>query len=68
MLTSFLTNSLIYYFFYRLIHHIYPGSKYLTFDGHSSHVSNVKWTVGGNHLISTGGNDKCIFVWEMTET
>ena len=49
------------------IYHLNIGSKFLTFDGHSSHVSNVKWTVG-NHLISTGGNDKCIFVWQMTET
>jgi len=46
---------------------VQEGSKYLTFDGHSSHVTNVKWTVG-NHLISSGGNDKCIFVWQMNET
>jgi WD40 repeat protein len=38
------------------------GSKYLKFGGHSSHVTSVRWTLG-EYLITTGGNDKCIFVW-----
>jgi WD40 repeat protein len=41
------------------------GSKYLACDGHSSHVTCVRWTIG-DHLISTGGNDNCTFVWTMT--
>ena len=41
-------------------------SKFLCFDGHSSHVTNVRWTLD-NHLISVGGNDKCTFVWKMSE-
>lgn len=41
------------------------ASKYLTFDGHSSHVTNVRWTAGG-HLLSVGGNDKCVFVWSLS--
>ncbi len=38
-------------------------SKHLEFTGHSSHATNVRWTTG-EHLISTGGNDKCVFIWE----
>lgn len=38
------------------------GSKYLQLEGHSSHVTNVRWNSGEN-LLSTGGNDNCIFVW-----
>ena len=38
------------------------ASKHLQFSGHSSHVTNVRWTLGEN-LITTGGNDKCVFVW-----
>ena len=32
--------------------------------GHSSHVTKVKFTYDDTFLISTGGNDKCILVWE----
>ena len=41
------------------------GAKFLAYDGHSSHVTCVRWTIG-DHLISTGGNDKCTFVWRLT--
>jgi len=38
--------------------------------GHSSHVTNVAFTPadadGNSYLISTGGNDKCIFQWKLT--
>jgi microtubule-associated protein-like 6 len=42
------------------------GAKFLALDGHSSHVTCVRWTVGHN-LASVGGNDKCLFVWDMEE-
>ena len=29
--------------------------------GHSSHVMNIQWTQCDQHLVSVGGNDKCIF-------
>merc|ERR1711865_405993 len=35
------------------------------FRGHSSHVTNVKFSLGDTHLISTGGNDKCVFQWKL---
>jgi len=38
------------------------GSKFLQFEGHSSHATNVRWTIG-EHLVTAGGNDKCVFVW-----
>lgn len=45
---------------------VIPSSQAVTVTGHSSHVTNVRWTVGDN-LISVGGNDKSVFVWRMTE-
>eukprot|EP01041_Mallomonas_annulata_P001002 gene1002-1969_t len=42
-------------------------SMFKEFSGHSSHVTNVRWTLD-DHLISVGGNDKCVFVWSLTET
>lgn len=42
------------------------GSKFGSYTGHSSHVTNVRWNIE-DHLISTGGNDKCVFIWHMTE-
>ena len=38
------------------------SSKFLQFEGHSSHATCVRWTMG-EHLVTTGGNDKCVFVW-----
>jgi WD40 repeat protein len=34
------------------------------FSGHSSHVTRVKFTYNDNFVISAGGNDKTIIVWE----
>jgi microtubule-associated protein-like 6 len=41
-------------------------SKFNAYDGHSSHVTNTRWTIGDS-LISVGGNDKCIFKWQLEE-
>ncbi len=32
--------------------------------GHSSHVTKVKFTKDDKYLITTGGNDKTVIVWE----
>lgn len=45
---------------------ITPNSSAVTLRGHSSHVTNVRWTIE-NQLVSVGGNDKCVFVWNMVE-
>jgi hypothetical protein len=34
--------------------------------GHSSHVTNLRWLDRDTHLISVGGNDKCILQWRAT--
>jgi WD40 repeat protein len=39
-------------------------STSLTYSGHSSHVMNVKWTVGDEYLVSVGGNEKTIMLWK----
>lgn len=35
------------------------------FGGHSSHVTNVRFTCDGQYLISTGGNDKAVIQWKV---
>lgn len=39
------------------------GSGCLEYRGHSSHVTNMRWTAFDECLISTGGNDRSIFQW-----
>lgn len=39
------------------------SARKLCLTGHSSHVTNVGWTVGDECLITVGGEDKCIFQW-----
>jgi WD40 repeat protein len=34
------------------------------FYGHSSHVTGVKFTANDTFVISTGGNDKTVMVWD----
>lgn len=40
---------------------IKKGSKYVVGKGHSSHVTNVKFSKNDDYLISTGGEDNCVF-------
>jgi WD40 repeat protein/Ca2+-binding EF-hand superfamily protein len=39
-------------------------AKYREFRGHSSHVCKLRFSVNDLYLISTGGNDKCVIIWE----
>jgi len=39
-------------------------SKHKTYYGHSSHVTKVRFSAGDNYLLSTGGGDCTVFVWE----
>lgn len=41
------------------------ASKPLEGLGHSSHVTNVKFSKDGKRLYSAGGNDACIFQWAL---
>ena len=36
-------------------------------SGHSSHVTNVRWTADDKHIISTGGEDNCVFIWKVLD-
>ena len=37
---------------------------YKSYGGHSSHITKIRFTPNDQYLISVGGNDKCVFVWE----
>ncbi|XP_005172258.2 echinoderm microtubule-associated protein-like 3 isoform X1 [Danio rerio] len=39
-----------------------PSYKY---EGHGSHVTNVRFTHNDSHLLSLGGKDTCILQWRM---
>ena len=41
-----------------------PEAKFDTYYGHSSHVTKVKFTAEDDLLISTGGGDMTVFVWD----
>eukprot|EP00636_Phaeomonas_parva_P008104 CAMPEP_0118868616 /NCGR_PEP_ID=MMETSP1163-20130328/12066_1 /TAXON_ID=124430 /ORGANISM="Phaeomonas parva, Strain CCMP2877" /LENGTH=2540 /DNA_ID=CAMNT_0006803335 /DNA_START=188 /DNA_END=7810 /DNA_ORIENTATION=- len=40
-----------------------PGASDKTYRGHSSHVTNVRFSANDEYLLSTGGDDGCVFVW-----
>ncbi|XP_074647902.1 echinoderm microtubule-associated protein-like 6 [Tubulanus polymorphus] len=39
-------------------------AKHKRYVGHSAHVTNVRFSVNDKYLISTGGDDCCVFVWK----
>ena len=39
-------------------------APFKSYGGHSSHVTKVRFTPNDQYLISVGGNDKSVFVWE----
>jgi len=39
-------------------------SKHKKYIGHSAHVTSVRFTKDDSKLISTGGDDCCVFVWK----
>eukprot|EP00831_Metopus_contortus_P021486 TRINITY_DN1960_c0_g1_i6.p2 TRINITY_DN1960_c0_g1~~TRINITY_DN1960_c0_g1_i6.p2 ORF type:complete len:199 (-),score=37.20 TRINITY_DN1960_c0_g1_i6:453-1049(-) len=42
-------------------------SSFQMYRGHSSHVTNVRFSQDGNYLISIGGHDKSIFQWRYNQ-
>jgi microtubule-associated protein-like 6 len=36
-----------------------------SYDGHSSHVTNARFSHNDRHLMTVGGNDKSIFQWQL---
>lgn len=43
------------------------SSQAVTGNGHSSHVTNVKWDSKDEYIYSTGGEDQCVIIWKVTE-
>ena len=41
------------------------SSAFVEGKGHSSHVTNVRWTNDDKHIISVGGEDQCVMVWKV---
>ena len=41
-----------------------PNSGHKTYNGHASHVTGVRFMLGDNFLVSTGGNDKTNIIWK----
>ena len=39
-------------------------AKFKEFKGHSSHVTRAAFSSNDNYLITTGGNDKTVLIWE----
>jgi WD40 repeat protein len=44
-----------------------PHAKARKYLGHSSHVTNVRFTSDNHYLLSTGGRDTAIFQWRFVE-
>jgi microtubule-associated protein-like 1/2 len=44
---------------------IVPNADCKPYSGHSSHVTNVGFSVGDKWLVSTGGEDRGVFQWEV---
>ena len=42
-----------------------PKQKSKEFTGHSSHVTRVLFSGDEKHLLSTGGNDRTIILWDV---
>ena len=40
-----------------------PKSTSVEYRGHSSHVTNCRFSVDDKHLVTTGGRDNCVFQW-----
>ena len=46
---------------------IVPRAQHRAYVGHSAHVTNVAFTEQDKWLISTGGNDRAVFQWQVTK-
>ena len=47
---------------------IVPHAAHLTYEGHSSHVTNVAFTHGDAWLLSIGGDDRAILQWAILDS
>lgn len=45
---------------------VVPKAKCVSYPGHSSHVTKVKFSFDDSYLVSTGGGDKCVISWKTS--
>jgi WD40 repeat protein len=43
---------------------VVPKAGCNQFIGHSSHITKVKFSNNDQYVVSTGGNDKTVIIWE----
>lgn len=44
---------------------VQPSAKSVSSKGHSSFISNLKWTADDQYIISTGCEDQTIIIWQV---
>jgi microtubule-associated protein-like 6 len=44
-----------------------PGATFKSFDGHSSHVTNIVFSFDDRWVVSAGGEDVAVFQWECVK-
>jgi len=47
---------------------IVPRAQSKEYYGHSSHVTNVSFTASDHVLVSTGGDDRAVFQWQVSHS
>jgi len=43
------------------------GSEFVLGSGHSSHITNVRFSNDDSYLFTTGGEDCCVFLWKVNK-
>ena len=47
---------------------VVPRAQHRSYGGHSSHVTNLAFTHGDDWMLSTGGDDRAVFQWQVTSS
>lgn len=40
------------------------GASFKDYNGHSSHICRVRFSANDKYVVSAGGNDKTLMIWE----
>merc|ERR1711865_1067312 len=43
------------------------GNAFVSGSGHSSHVTNARFNNTGSKVLTTGGNDRSVFQWALSD-